>query len=125
MQASQGSSTSRAHVLPALSESLVSALRILLELREECRFAAVKGAGGAREDVLCSIGVLLSEERKNAQGVAGSESRMPEWNVLVVVRSVCGLLDSSEPVCMQGADPQELIRALSRGLYVGVYLKYV
>lgn len=78
MQASQGSSTSRAHVLPALSESLVSALRILLELLEECKFAAVRGAGGESDAMLSSMGSAgwSPEERRNAQGVAGSESRI-------------------------------------------------
>lgn len=78
MQASHASSTSLAQDLPALSESLVSALRTRLELREELRFAAVKGAGGARDAMLPSMGSekRSSVERRNAQGVAGSESRM-------------------------------------------------
>lgn len=78
MQASHASSTSLAHDLPALSESLVSALRTRLELREELRFAAVKGAGGASDARLPSMGSVggSSVERRNAQGVAGRESRM-------------------------------------------------
>ena len=79
MQASHGSSTSLAHDRPALSESHVSALRIRLELREELlRFSVVKGAGGARDARLPSMGSagLSSVERKNAQGAAGRESRM-------------------------------------------------
>jgi hypothetical protein len=78
MQASHASSTSLAHDRPALSESLVSALRTRLELRDERRFASVRGAGGARDARLPSMGSAgrSSIERKNAQGVAGIESRL-------------------------------------------------
>jgi hypothetical protein len=100
MHASHASSTSRAHDLPALSESLVSGLRILLELRDSRRFAAVRGAGGAsgvdirsalslarpdfefteaddigRPASICS-GVWCFCERRNAHGAAGRESSL-------------------------------------------------